>query len=291
MSTPWSICVAAESPLTLIMGVKQKFWIVLDESDPIEVGPGDIAIVRPNTRFLVTDSLGRTPDITVFRGQDCRDGLGNSVSEQMTHGVRSWGNDASGDTVFAVAAYENLSETSDRLCAVLPPALAIADAEWRSPLVGLLCDEMARDESGQAAVLDRLVDLLLTAALKAWFNRAEAEASPDWRSDGDPIVARALQLIYAEPARAWTIESLSTQSHVSRATLARRFHDIVGEPPITFLTNHRMALAADLLRCGGQTVAGVAEQVGYQNPFAFSVAFKRNRGVSPKDFRLAGHKD
>lgn len=287
MSAPWSILVAPESPLTLIAGVKSSFWLLSDDREPVEIRPGDIAIARAETRFAIADMAERPTTVTIFRDQDCRDNDGNSVSASMLHGVRTWGNDPNGDTVFAVAAYENLSRTSDRLNAVLPPVLVITREEWRSPLVELLCEEMGRDEDGQAAVLDRLVDLLLTSALKAWAARPGTASAPDWKSGGDPVVTRALKLLYAEPARPWTIESLSDRCHVSRATLARRFREVVGEPPITFLTNHRMALAADLLQHRGQTLATIAAQVGYTDPFAFSVAFKRNRGSSPSDFRAA----
>jgi AraC-like DNA-binding protein len=74
---------------------------------------------------------------------------------------------------------------------------------------------------------------------------------------------------------------------VSRAALARRFHELVGEPPMTFLTSWRIALAADLLREPGATIGSVAEQVGYGSPFALSTAFKRIRGISPQQHRAA----
>jgi AraC-like DNA-binding protein len=66
----------------------------------------------------------------------------------------------------------------------------------------------------------------------------------------------------AEPARSWTVASLAAEIGVSRAALARRFHELVGEPPMTFLTGWRLALAADLLREPGATVGSVADQVG-----------------------------
>jgi AraC-like DNA-binding protein len=72
---------------------------------------------------------------------------------------------------------------------------------------------------------------------------------------------------------------------ISRAALARRFHELVGEPPMTFLAGWRIALAADLLREPGATLASVAPQVGYGTPFALSNAFKRLRGVSPRQYR------
>jgi AraC-like DNA-binding protein len=80
---------------------------------------------------------------------------------------------------------------------------------------------------------------------------------------------------------------LARETGVSRAALARRFNDLVGEPPMTFLTGWRIALAADLLLEPGATIASVADQVGYGSPFALSTAFKRLRGISPQQHRAA----
>ncbi|WP_368666290.1 helix-turn-helix transcriptional regulator [Micromonospora sicca] len=78
---------------------------------------------------------------------------------------------------------------------------------------------------------------------------------------------------------------LAAEVGVSRAALARRFTELVGEPPMTFLTGWRLALAADLLREPDATLAAVARQVGYGSPFALSTAFRRERGVSPRAHR------
>ena len=81
--------------------------------------------------------------------------------------------------------------------------------------------------------------------------------------------------------------SLARTVGVSRAALARRFRERVGEPPMAYLTGWRMALAADLLSGGDAPVARVAPEVGYPSPFTFSSAFKRDYGVSPLGFRRA----
>jgi AraC-like DNA-binding protein len=83
------------------------------------------------------------------------------------------------------------------------------------------------------------------------------------------------------------VASLAVALGVSRASLARRFTELVGEPPMAFLTGWRLALAADLLREPDATLAAVARQVGYGSPFALSAAFKRVRGISPREFRTA----
>jgi AraC-like DNA-binding protein len=95
---------------------------------------------------------------------------------------------------------------------------------------------------------------------------------------------RALRLMHHNPAHPWTVSELARESAISRAAFARRFQELVGEPPVAFLTGWRIALAADLLREPGATLSAVAHQVGYGSPFALSTAFKRLRGISPQQY-------
>jgi AraC-like DNA-binding protein len=165
--------------------------------------------------------------------------------------------------------------------------IVLRDDEWDCPVIPLLADEIVKDAPGQEAVLDRLLDLLLIAVLRAWFARPDADAPGWYRASSDPVVGHALRLIHHNPAHPWTVAELAHETGVSRAALARRFHELVGEPPMTFLTTWRIALAADLLLEPGATIGSVALQVGYGSPFALSTAFKRLRGVSPQQHRLA----
>lgn len=285
MHAPWSLRILAESPVTLIAGVTGGLWVIPDAGEPIRMGPGDIAVTRGPDHYNVADAPSTPPSVVVHPGQRCCDLEGNSVSDAMTHDVRTWGNDPNGDTVFLVGAYEHLSDISDRLLRALPPVLSLDRDEWQSPLVGLLCEEVVKDEPGQAAVLDRLLDLLLTAVLKAWFAQRDAGRPDWWRFQGDRIVEKALRMMHDKPAYPWTLDSLAVESGASRSSLARRFQDLVGEPPMAFLKNWRMALAADLLCQPDETVSTVASKVGYATPFGFSAAFKRVRGLSPQQHR------
>jgi AraC-like DNA-binding protein len=96
-----------------------------------------------------------------------------------------------------------------------------------------------------------------------------------------------LALLHDEPGHPWTLDVLAAHVHVSRATLSRRFTELVGQSPMAYLTQWRLARAADLLRAGGLGVEQVAHTVGYANAFAFSAAFKREHGSSPRAFRSA----
>src|SRR5262249_13175306 len=134
-------------------------------------------------------------------------------------------------------------------------------------------------------VLDRLLDLLLIAVLRAWFAHVGADAPPWYRAQSDSIVGRALRMLHRRPEHPWTVATLAAESGVSRAALARRFTELAGEPPISYLTSLRLDLAADLLRDSDATIGTIARQVGYGSSFALSSAFKRVRGISPQHHR------
>src|SRR5690606_14924497 len=100
---------------------------------------------------------------------------GQDLGGAMHLGVRTWGNDPDGSTVMLVGTYETCGEISQPLLDALPQVAVLPDDAWDCPLVPLLAEEIVKDEPGQDAVLDRLLDLLLIAALRAWFSRPDAD--------------------------------------------------------------------------------------------------------------------
>jgi AraC-like DNA-binding protein len=209
----------------------------------------------------------------------------------MALGTRTWGNRSDGATVMVTGTYPLRTEVGARLLAALPMLAVVPATSWDSPLVPLLASEIVKDDPGQEAVLDRLLDLLLIATLRMWFARDDVEAPMWYRAQQDPIVGPALRALHDDPARAWTVAALAGEVGVSRAALARRFTELVGESPIAYLTSWRLMIAADLLREPGSTIGAVAREVGYGSAFALSAAFKRVRGVSPQAHRRAAQAD
>ncbi|WP_018348620.1 AraC family transcriptional regulator [Longispora albida] len=288
LSPPWSLRVEDEAPLTLIALVRGSAWITPAGGEPVLLGPGDVAIVRGPEPYHLADVPGRPAEVVIRPDQQCTSVDGESVAETMGLGVRTWGNDSDGETVMLTGTYQTPGELSQPLLNSLPGLLVLREADWESETVlPLLRAEVAKDSPAQAVLLDRLLDLLLITALRAWFTRQDAGAPAWYRAQSDPLVGRALRLLQNDPAHAWTVAGLAARLGVSRALLARRFAELVGEPPIAFLTGWRLALAADLLREPGSTLGTVARKVGYGSGFALSTAFKRNRGVSPREHRAA----
>jgi AraC-like DNA-binding protein len=260
-------------------------WIIPESGTPVLLGPGDVAIARGPDAYVLADQPTTPPDIVIHPGQRCESLTGESMQESMALGLRTWGNDPAGGTVVLIGTYESMGDISDRLLRALPPVLSLKSDEWDCPLLPWLCDEVARNQPGQAVVVDRMLDLMVIAVLRAWLVRPEAAAPAWYQAQSDPIVGQSLRIMQNNPAEPWTVASLAAQLGVSRAAFARRFNDLVGEPPMTFLTSWRLDLAADLLHQPDATIGAVARAVGYGSPFALSAAFKRVRGVSPREHR------
>jgi AraC-like DNA-binding protein len=287
LEPPWSMRIADEAPLCLIAVTRGEAWLLPEEGEAQRLQHGDVAVIRGPHPYVLADDPGTEPQVIILPGGQCETPDGQEVQLMAYMGVRTWGNSTGGPTVILSGTYELEGEVSRRLLGALPPLLVLPNDAWESPLVGLLADEIVKEDPGQEAVLDRLLDLLLIAVLRAWFARPDAEAPGWYRAYSDPVVGQALRLIHNDPARPWTVAELAAEAGVSRAALARRFNELVGEPPMTFLTDWRLSLAADLLLEPGATIGSVAYQVGYATPFALSAAFKRVRGISPQQHKLA----
>jgi AraC-like DNA-binding protein len=282
---PWSVRIADEAPLTVMIMVEDDAWILPERGEPRHIRPGDIAIARGPAPYVCCDDPGTAPRAEIGPGQVCRPLGPAHAGRYRDLGVREWGESSDAPAKMLIGTYQMRGELSGRLLDALPPLLVLPTETWRCPLTPLVADEITRDEPGQDVVLDRLLDLLLISSLRAWFSRPEADAPAWYRALGDPVVGPALRLMQDDPAHPWTVAALAAKAGVSRAALARRFTDLVGEPPMTYLTGWRLALAADRLRDTDLTIAAVARQIGYGSAFALSSAFKREYGVSPQEYR------
>lgn len=271
--------------MTVVAVVRGSAWVLPNDGEAERFGPGDVVAIRGPEPYVVADAPATPPRIAIHPGQRCTTLDGESVDETTGLGVRTWGNSEDGSTVLLTGTYQADGEVSRRVLDTLPRLVILRAGDWECPFVPLLADEIGKDEPGQAAVLDRLLDLLVVAMLRTWFARADTTAPAWYSAYADPVVGRAMRLLQNEPAYPWTVASLASAAGVSRAALARRFTDLVGESPMAFLSGWRLTLAADLLREPDATVTSVARSVGYNSPFTFSTAFKRQYGISPQEHR------
>jgi AraC-like DNA-binding protein len=175
------------------------------------------------------------------------------------------------------------------LLAALPRVLHVAsrDDDALRSLIALALGEARERRIGGETVLERLSELLFVDVIRRYIAAQPAEQTGWLAGLRDPIVGAALAALHAEPARAWDLELLAHATGSSRSVLAERFTELVGRPPMQYLTRWRMQLAAARLRSATDTIAAVAEHVGYTSEAAFSRAFKRETGVAPAAWRRA----
>jgi len=151
--------------------------------------------------------------------------------------------------------------------------------------VGLLVDELRQRQLGGDTVLNGLMDVVFTYLLREMLAR-HGGAGHGWaQALHDPPVRRALALMQADPAQPWTLERLAQEAGLSRTALAERFRESMGDTPLAHLRTLRLQAAMRLLGAGDQTLEQVAQAVGYQDAFSFSKAFKRELGLSPREYR------
>jgi AraC-like DNA-binding protein len=151
--------------------------------------------------------------------------------------------------------------------------------------VGLLIDEVRQGALGGETVLNALLDVVFTYLLREMLAR-HADAAAGWaHAVRDPQIRHALALMQGDLAQAWTLEALAAQAGLSRTALAERFREALGDTPLAHLRTLRLQAAMRLLGQTEQNLEQVAQAVGYQDAFSFSKAFKREVGLSPREFR------
>jgi transcriptional regulator GlxA family with amidase domain len=91
--------------------------------------------------------------------------------------------------------------------------------------------------------------------------------------------------MHREPRKPWTLKELAKEARTSRSVLDERFRQFLGRAPMSYLTAWRLQLASRRLRTSSDTMADVADAVGYASEASFSRAFKRHAGVSPSEWR------
>jgi AraC-like DNA-binding protein len=175
------------------------------------------------------------------------------------------------------------------LLAALPRRMHMRglSATWLGGFTRQLTEESRLGRAGADTVITRLAELMFIEALRRYLEELPAGQTGWLAGLRDEVVGRALALHHARPAHPWTLAELARESASSRSRLAERFTEMVGLPPMQYLTRWRMQVAANLLAQGGAKVAGVASEAGYDSEAAFSRAFKKATGMAPGAWREA----
>ncbi|MCC7242300.1 MAG: AraC family transcriptional regulator [Acidobacteria bacterium] len=260
-------------------------WAGLRGRPPERFGTGDVLVVPHGDAYFLAepadapDSYGHEQAIEFFR---------RMAAGEVPTAVNAGGGGAP-QTQFICGFLGCRARPFNPVLAALPSMIHLRAATPASARMQHLIDfalaELRDDARGTRGVLLRLAELMFVEVVRRQLE-AVAVTQSGWLAGlHDPIVARALAALHAEPARHWTLDALAARACTSRSVLAERFTHFVGQPPMQYLTQWRMQMAAHELAQPGSKLVAVAQAVGYESEAAFSRAFKRAVGLTPAAWR------
>ena len=151
--------------------------------------------------------------------------------------------------------------------------------------IRLLTLEAEHERMGKTAVINHWASIMMIECLRVYIESLP-EATENWlKAMKDPFLTKALVAMHEMPSENWTINKLAEVAGMSRSSFAQRFKEVVGIPPLTYLMDYRLRLAARYLRLQQNSISRISGLVGYASDSTFSQAFKRVYGISPKAYR------
>jgi AraC-like DNA-binding protein len=254
-------------------------WACVPGESPIQLSAGDIIVLPHGDTHVLssTPGLRRTPDMTMYRMPS--DG---KLPVNISMG------DPNGAAVHFVCGFLGCdARPYNPLLSALPRVILVNGRAGGAlaSYVQFALTESKQPRMGGQSVLGRLSELMFVDVIRHYLETLPADRTGWLAGLRDPFVGRALSAIHRDPARNWTIESLARNVGLSRSALAERFTQFVGQPLMQYLANWRMQLAANHLLSGLESVAAIANRVGYDSEAAFSRAFKKSVGTPPGQWR------
>lgn len=270
---PWGISVEPMRNAAIHLVQRGECWLRL-AGELIRVSEGDLILVGSGVGHTLSDPV---------------DAPLSSMAAALSARSSQQPGDNAGTTLLC-AKYQLDGSGPHPMISLLPPLIHLtrAQIEANAPLrlaTELLRVEASGDLTGHDLVAPRLLDSVLVFLLRAWIESQPLGTAGWFGALRDKGVAQALRLIHERPAALWTVASLAAGASQSRATFARRFTRLVGEPPLAYVTRWRMNLAAKALRETNRTVDEIGRAVGYESAPSFSQAFTRLIGQAPGRYR------
>jgi AraC-like DNA-binding protein len=268
--------------------VRGSCWIALvgdTEFEPVRLEEGDIAVIPRGDPHVVSSAPGMRaePDLEVHRRpQD---------ANALPFALRT-GGDGPSDARLICGFFTCDARPFNPLLDSLPRFIRFGRNSLQGSynlldqFIRFATEETGNKRAGSQIVLNRLSELLFVEVIRRHMDQLANDSNTGWLAGlRDPLIGRALTLLHAQPAHAWTLDELASRAGASRSALADRFAHLVGCPPIQYLTQWRMQLAARRLADRSIKISVVASEVGYESEAAFSRAFKKFVGQSPGQWR------
>ncbi|MGS0894318.1 AraC family transcriptional regulator [Burkholderia stagnalis] len=273
----WAIDLPPPDGIKFNAIVEGACWLTVDGAGPpVRLQAGDCFLLAAPRRFVLASdpSVPPVPAADVY--VDAKDGIVHY-----------------GDPVncFLVGGRFTFEDDARLLLGALPALMVVNGRSEQAAVLSWALQRLAHEfgatSLGAPLMVRHLAHMMLVQILRLHADTREPGATGWLAAFADARIATALARIHAEPARHWTVEELAACCHASRSTFALRFKQRMGFGPLEYVLRWRMQLAMRALRRSDASVSTVAQSLGYDSDSAFSHAFKRVVGHSPRDYRAA----
>jgi AraC-like DNA-binding protein len=272
-------------------------WALVEGEPPMQLSAGDVIVFPHGDTHVLTSTLGmrKKPTMSMYRRPTeghlpFTISMGPMAPDAKVAAANEAGAVVAGShpqARFVCGFLGCDARPFNPLLTALPRVIRVSDdaGGTLSSYVRFALAESKVPRIGGESVLGRLSELMFLHVVRRYLESLPPEQT-DWLSGlRDQPIGRALAALHRNPARAWTLQALAREAGISRSVLAERFMQFVGHPPIEYLTSWRMQLAANQLRSSTESVAEIANRVGYESEAAFSRAFKKAVGAPPSEWR------
>ena len=271
---PWSLRFEAHKGLKCYSVIRGECWLSMDGVEQAIQLLTDTCVLLPHGRSFTLASDLTTPS---------RDAWEFLSSGEMYNGVVSA---SPGDRFFLLGSYFALEGDGRFLLDVLPPVVTLDNTSQRGSMrwtVERLVQEIKNPRPGGTLIAQQLAYTLVVEALRLHLSDESTSGRVWLAALADERMKAALSAIHQEPARGWTVQELAHTVGMSRTAFAQTFKRLVGSAPMEYLTKWRMTLAAKRIEDVDEPIASLAPVLGYQSESAFSAAYKRHWGKSPRE--------
>ncbi|MGZ5428002.1 MAG: AraC family transcriptional regulator [Thermoanaerobaculia bacterium] len=253
-------------------------WAGVAGEEQVLLQAGDVVVFPQGDPHLMSSAQGRRADPDV-----------QGTSPDRYPGTVHVGPEAAPETTFVCGFLGCDVRPYNPLLASLPRRMHVPGIAggWLSEFPKQVVAECRTAGAGSETMLTRMAELMFIEVVRRHLEFLPPEKTGWLAGLRDPVVGPALTLLHTDPARAWTLADLAREAASSRSVLAERFSQLVGTPPMQYLTMWRLQLASEKLARGTRKVGAIGAEVGYESEPAFSRAFKRATGQSPSAWRRA----
>jgi AraC-like DNA-binding protein len=280
MVEPEEIKAFADRPAQVISFhyiISGRLIACLPGGPPVELHGGEIVLLPRNDVHILASAMDVTP---VPAGLIVGEGAGIGKFEYGGGGAETR----------MVCGYLGSDLQTNPIVAALPPLLKLNVAstpggEWIAQSFNFAAQQLADGVAGGATILSKLSELMFVEAVRRYIEGLPPEETGWLAGLRDPAIGKAMALMHTKPEHDWCAEELAQHVNLSRSAFAERFSCLIGQPPMKYLTNWRMQIAAHKLRENRSTISQIAFDVGYESEAAFTRAFRREMGAPPAAWR------